>query len=358
MHGGYQHGCNALKQQPSLSIANLISECLANHSNMPDLAVSKAPFPKAVALSPTFSDYEGCIPGQPDVSLDRDDVVTFLAQELSTPIIDELYSRLWLVGRRSGASIDPLHQQRVKGREIVPVENPQLHLLWHHDKFYVKPIPECLLNYEFWRVNLSSHACSNMRSVALGFVRSYAHLMRHLSDFALARHHDLLPEHVKWSEWCRFIRSFRDCEDSQVSQRYHYGQLRLSRLNWAVRLFQPPSAATGWFYEVPYWSIQIYVQRMAAPLVFGFASMSIVLSAMQVIASLPTDELGFGAVSNGGIKAMNRSFWVFSIAMLFFSGLLWVFLIVCPVSVLAWQISWGFKNRRKNVVKFTEYDED
>lgn len=49
------------------------------------------------------------------------------------------------------------------------------------------------------------------------------------------------------------------------------------------------------------------------PLIFGFASISIVLSSMQVILSIPTDKPGFGAVGDNRIKTMNRAFWVFSL---------------------------------------------
>ncbi|KAE8330035.1 hypothetical protein BDV39DRAFT_40773 [Aspergillus sergii] len=201
-----------------------------------------------------------------------------------------------------------LRKQKIKGREIVPVKNPQLHLVWHRNRFYIKPLPGCLLNHDFWIGHLSSHD-TNKRSVALGFVRSYAHLIKHRSDFALAHVHHLIPETVTWNAWYQFIQHFQHYEDTQVAKRYHYGQLRLSRLNWAVRLFQPPSAKTIWFYDVPYWSIQKYLQRIAAPLIFGFASISLVLSSMQVILSVPTDEIGLGAVGESGAQIMAPVFW-------------------------------------------------
>ncbi|OJJ84729.1 uncharacterized protein ASPGLDRAFT_66249 [Aspergillus glaucus CBS 516.65] len=321
----------------------------------------KAPFPVTAALSPIITDYPDRVPGQPSVSLDQNDVEEFLAQELNTPILDELYPRLWLVARKSGANIDPLHQQKVKGRDIVPVENPQLHLVWDHNKFYIKPLPECFLSHGFWTVHLSSshdrkspqaHVGTNRRLVALGFVRSYAHLVRHHSDFALAHDCHLIPENINWNSWCQFIQYFRDCEDTQVAKRYHYGQLRLSRLNWAIRLFQPASASTVWFYEVPYWSIQTYLQRIAAPLIFGFASISLVLSSMQVLLSSSTNN-ELGLLSAYGTQLMSQIFWVFSIAILFLSALVWILLFVIPTAVLIWQISWGFKNRGKKVTKST-----
>ncbi|KAL3469220.1 hypothetical protein BJX99DRAFT_265411 [Aspergillus californicus] len=37
----------------------------------------------------------------------------------------------------------------------------------------------------------------------------------------------------------RFAHQFQILSDEQVAKRYHYGQIRLSRLNWAVRIFRP-----------------------------------------------------------------------------------------------------------------------
>lgn len=77
---------------------------------MPSSTAPNAPFPETAALSQAIADYEDRVPGQPNVSLDQKDVDAFLARELNTPILDELYPRLWLVARKSGANIDPLHQ--------------------------------------------------------------------------------------------------------------------------------------------------------------------------------------------------------------------------------------------------------
>jgi hypothetical protein len=329
----------------------------------------EAPFLATAALSLEKLNEPGShIPGQPTVPLDQAIVDAFLAQELNTPVLDELYPRLWCVARKSGASIHPLHLQKAKGRDIVPTENPQLHLIWYHDKIYVKPIPECLLNHDFWTAYLSSSMGNEPprakgspkgekvfnptfdRSIALGFLRSYAHLIQHRSDFTLAREHQLVPDNVDWIKWSQFIHHFRHIEDAQIANRYHYGQMRLSRLNWAVRLFRPRSASIVWFYEIPYWSTELYVQRAIAPLIFGFASISLVLSSMQVVLAAPADELGFGLLGASGVQAMKRAFWVFSIITLFLSGFVWILLFLIPLSVLAWQLSWGYKNRGKEIV--------
>lgn len=79
------------------------------------------------------------VPDEPTVNLSLAEVRSFLTRELYTPVLDELYNWLWLVARKSGGSIDAFHRQRIKGRNIVPTEDPKLHLVWHHDKIYLKP---------------------------------------------------------------------------------------------------------------------------------------------------------------------------------------------------------------------------
>lgn len=354
---------------------------------------SQPPFPETVALNterlklpPAWHPHNGSVrgmalasasltnsdesisyvPGEPTVDLVSSEVHEFLARELGTPLLDEVYPRLWLAARKSSNNIDPLHRQAVKGWDIVPTENPKLHLVWRHNKIYVKPIPVCLLNYQFWDLYMRlppvrpSHASkpsvteeSSMstwdRPVAIGFLRSYAHLIQHPLDFVVAREHHLIPNNLDWIKWSKFIANFRRIEDHRVAKRYHYGQLRLSRLHWVVRIFRPRNASTKWFYELPYWSTASYVEWAIAPFFFVFASVSLVLSAMQVVNAVPPDGLGFSILDGSGLQAIRRACWVFSIIILLFSGMIWMLLLAIPFSVLIWQVSWGFKHRGKAI---------
>jgi hypothetical protein len=305
------------------------------------------------------------VPGAPGIDLSQDSVCKFLSSELNTPLLDELYNDLWLVARKSGQSIEPLNRQRVKAREIVATEDAYLHLVWQHNIIYVKPMPLCLLNYDFWKIYLplpientgsdesistsQQHLSTPMfdRRVALGFMRSYALLVRHHLDFMLARESHLFPLKLEWEEWSEFIAHFRHIEDEEVANRYHYGQLRLTRLNWAVRLFRPSSARRKLYYELPYWSIGMYVEQAVAPLLFLFASLSLVLSSMQVLLSVPEEGLNLNRVDASSLAVMRRVFWVFSVMVLLLLGLVWVLLFVIPSGGLIRQLAWGFKNRGK-----------
>ena len=83
------------------------------------------------------------------------------------------------------------------------------------------------------------------------------------------------------------------------------------------------------------------------PLLFIFATISLVLSAMQVVLSVPVDGLWFQHPRASGVQHMNRAFWVFSIAILLLSGIVWVLLFGIPLIALTWQLSWGFQQRRR-----------
>ena len=80
-----------------------------------------------------------------------------------------------------------------------------------------------------------------------------------------------------------------------------------------------------------------------APLVFGFASLSLALSTMQVLVSMPEESLGFNGVGASSLIAMRRVFWVFSVMMLLVLGLVWILFFVIPAGGLLWQLLWGFK---------------
>ncbi|KAI9676588.1 MAG: hypothetical protein M1822_008302 [Bathelium mastoideum] len=337
--------------------------------------VSNVPFPKDLAinteslacgshpsgqLSSSQPNSISYVPGEPTVTLDSTEINAHLSAHLETRLLDELYHYLWLVARKFGHSIDTLHVQRIKGRNIVPAEDPRLHLVWQHNRIYIKPLPVYLLNFEFWENFLGLPETSKMglvgsetvtpsfdRTVSVGFLRSYAFLIEYHIDFIMAKELHLIPEDVEWIRWSKFIHSFRCLKDDHVAKRYHYGQLRLSRLNWVVRLVHPQHSSTNWFYHVPHWSITEYLAQATIPLLFIFASISLALSSMQVVLSVSMDGLRDLHLDEAGVRHVNCAFWVFSIAILFLVGLLWVLLLGIPLVVLIWQNQWGFREHRK-----------
>jgi hypothetical protein len=141
----------------------------------------------------------------------------------------------WLLAKPDHSHISPLHHQKVRGREIVITEQPGLHLVWYYDRVFNKPLPSYLTNYAFWKHYLSRNDSDTaaLRKAALGYLRSYYHLIRHQSDFDMAMEKKLI--HPKWEfhELLNFLKNFRSVVE-EVSPRFRYGELRLSRLNFII----------------------------------------------------------------------------------------------------------------------------
>lgn len=164
------------------------------------------------------------------------DLSAFLDIELRTPKIDALYRNLWLAGLPTPARC--LLRQKLMGRTIALTDRPDEHLVWHENKIFVKPLPDYLLSHAFWE----QHLCQNpqLHASAVGFLFSYAWLVRYRNDFEIAKEATLLPGSFNYAAWTRFVGdviSHLDLETmSQIDRRYRFGELRLSRLNSLTRL--------------------------------------------------------------------------------------------------------------------------
>jgi hypothetical protein len=229
---------------------------------------------------------EATVPNEPFLrNAETTEVTKFLQRELGCPAMDEMHGYLSFVGRKDGKHIELLHMHSLKGRTVKVVEDPGLHLVWYYKDLYVKPLPHCLLNFGFWKMHLVSGPPSTPEQVslyaaALGFVRTYALLIRHQSDFHIAKKENLLQQKVSYRAFQKFIHQFEEIQDSQVSPRWQFGQLRLTRLNWVVRLAQPPSRRGKGFlqriyYLQVYWQTGQFLADLVAPILFIYASISL-----------------------------------------------------------------------------------
>ena len=280
--------------------------------------------------------------------LSPDKASTFLMAELSTPLLDSLYPKLWLVARKEGSHIDPLHHQHVKGRQVIVNEDPKMHLIWTPNRIFIKPIPHCLFSYYFWLSFLSPGACIKKpnglsklqdhanfnRTLALGFLRSYSHLIRHRSDFVIAKERHLIPADIDWPSWRCFIAYFHHVPNPRVAQRYHYGQMRHSRLNYLVRLTLPRERSTFWFYEPLHWSTASFMKSITTSVGFVLLTISLVLSSMQV--SLAADP---------GTRATANAYWTFSVMVQSAIAASWILMAVVPLAFIIWQLWWGFRHK-------------
>ncbi|CAK37378.1 uncharacterized protein An01g13720 [Aspergillus niger] len=183
---------------------------------------------------------------KPDEDLQR-----YLDFQLTTPKLNRIHHLLWLAGLPRAAR--PLHRQKLMKRTIILTESPDEHLVWSPGQILIKPVPEYLLDHEFWVRELCPHR--ELHAAACGLLLSYAWLITGLIDFQLAKDERILPSDVTWDAWTLLIRQFLEWIDNKndedrcstslptekdyvsqpqpaiINKRYEFGELRLSRLN-------------------------------------------------------------------------------------------------------------------------------
>jgi hypothetical protein len=110
----------------------------------------------------------------------------------------------------------------------------------------------CLLDYKVYSRHVPVH--DGLAAAARGLLLTYAHLVVHESDFALALQHGLLPRRMPWIVWCRLQQHLVKIPSTTTNKRYQYGELRLTRLNLIYRFgrgrltyFRLHRSYTGYF---------------------------------------------------------------------------------------------------------------
>ncbi|CEF76373.1 hypothetical protein SNK03_004331 [Fusarium graminearum] len=99
------------------------------------------------------------LPGDPRIQLTDPNIGSRLQAEFVTEDLDKMAPHLWLMSTQSSSNISPLTEQITRGRRLIVTENPGLHLVWIHDRVFLKPLPEYLFSHAFWEYYLvSSHS--------------------------------------------------------------------------------------------------------------------------------------------------------------------------------------------------------
>ncbi|ROV88120.1 hypothetical protein VMCG_10441 [Cytospora schulzeri] len=160
----------------------------------------------------------------------------------------------------------PLHHQAVKSRRIIITEKPDLDLVWHYSRIFIKPIPLCMLTHSFWAQHIQAGSPSK--------------------SGVIAQEARLIPRYITWDNWCRFIQGFKGLSDAQVSKRYQYGEIRLTRLNFWVKVF-----FQGWIYHEVHHNYATYFAQFITPYIFVFGGLSVVLTAFQAMLAANTGNL-------------------------------------------------------------------
>ncbi|KAF1957233.1 hypothetical protein CC80DRAFT_504299 [Byssothecium circinans] len=230
------------------------------------------------------------LPGYPNLEMqDVEPLSNFLAEELECKELDAISGHLWLMSTQSSANISTLHRQRVKFRDIILTEEPRLHLVWFYTRIHIKPLPRYLLSRKFWQDCLLSHQQplgakhKDILLSALGLLRSYAYLIRYESDFRIARDEtlSLIPRTISWEEWCLLRVKVLDIKDHEVSSRWKFGEIRLTRLNFYCKFLLRTNS-----YHRTYRQYGDYFASFYPPLLFLFGVVSILLGSMQLVATV------------------------------------------------------------------------
>ena len=211
-----------------------------------------------------------------------------------------------------------LHHQQAHERKIIVNEYPGLHLVWYYDRIFVKPIPVYFFSAEFW--TYIRKADERVHRAAVGFMRSYYYLIQFELDYDQACEKKLIPKihngsdrYPTYVEFCRFIEQFSEIKNDETCRRYHYGELRLTRINRAATLRKGKLA---YFHIYPQWSS--YLQHFFAPVIVVLGGCSVIMNAMQV--NLGAQEML--ADAEDGYAGLNRAWSRFVSFSLYFPAVI------------------------------------
>ncbi|KXH59645.1 hypothetical protein CSAL01_11658 [Colletotrichum salicis] len=140
---------------------------------------------------------------------------------------------------------------------------------------------------------------------ALGFLFSYVALIMHESDFYVTKELHLIPEKVHCPAWRVAVRQLLDGPSiySRIDPRFHYGELRLSRLNKIYFFWQKPLCG----YTSRWNQYGSFFHDNFVLLASSTVYIAVVLTAMQV--GLATEALQ----GNEAFQSASYGFTVFSI---------------------------------------------
>ncbi|KPA36026.1 subtilisin serine protease [Fusarium langsethiae] len=272
-------------------------------------------------------------------------ILDWVDEEIDLCRLANIHSWLWVAGRPMPPR--PLHQQRLLNREIVITERLDLHLVWTTGRMFLKPLPRFLLDPRFWERFLYCHtvpvfngspcSCRGRRERALGFLFSYAALIAYESDFHFAKEAHLIPEEVQWSAWRKAVRELLATSPIYpcIDPRFHYGELRLSRLNKIYFLWKTPLRG-----YMSHWNrYGSFFHDNFALLASSTVYIAVVLTAMQV--GLATEVLQY----NAAFQSASYGFTVFSIVgLLAAAGL--VMVVFCYLFIHNWLATQRYGKKR------------
>jgi len=241
--------------------------------------------------------------------------------------------------------------QKLLRRKIGIAEELDLHLVWAKSRIFIKPLPDFLLNYDFWEANISCEP--QLHRAACGLLYSYCGLIRFGHDLQVAHECHLVNANLDYRAWTEFARTILpnlDPKDSNtMDTRFQYGELRLNRLDTIYRYSPYKFSVSSIFRGFPHALTESYVPYMDQynNAVSAFGVIVIVLSAFNLSLSARPES--------PDLDLQQAAYGFALFAMILCAALIGVFLVVPLISSLA--TIYGSIATRKRLVKKRDEEE-
>jgi hypothetical protein len=173
----------------------------------------------------------------------------------------------------------------VVGRQIIVAEQMALHLVTYRGSIFIKPIPGCLLDDHFFKVQLQPDPYLHI--LALAFLSTYLKLIQYNSDFDIAKELGLIPTEMSWQKWLMFTRRLEP-ESAKLQRRfphrYRHSELCLDRLNLIAQFLHDRFSRGFITLDMNYTT---YFSPIFKGVIFLFAYTGTYLAAFQVVMGAP-----------------------------------------------------------------------
>ena len=233
---------------------------------------------------------------------------------------------LWLVAVHGAPR--SLYYQKFLRREIVIVEELYLHLVWAKSRIFVKPLPDFLLNHDFWETHISCEP--ELHRAACGLLYSYCGLIRYSHDLQVAKDCHLINADLDYRAWSEFARTILpNLKPDTMDIRFQYGELRLHRLDTIYRCSTDGFSVSSILQGFPHALTESYVPYIEQynNAVSTFGVVVIVLSAFNLSLSARSGS------SNPDLQQAAYGFAIF--AMILCATLVGLSLVLPLISSLA-----------------------
>jgi hypothetical protein len=265
---------------------------------------------------------------QPLRSEHSNEVHRFLCTYLDLSRFHAIRKLMWLIAVHGAPR--SLYYQKFLRREIVIAEELDLHLVWAKSRVFIKPLPDFLLNYEFWEAYISCEP--RLHQAACGLLYSYCGLIRFGHDLQVAQECRLINANLDYRAWTDFARTvlpnLNPKDSDNMDPRFQYGELRLNRLDTIYRYSPYKITVSSILQGFPHALTESYVPYMDQynSAVSAFGVIVIILSAFN---------LSLTAHSKSQDPDLQQAAYGFAIfAMILCATLIGLFLVVPVVSSL------------------------